>query len=339
MAVLSYRIRQSSLENISTFQEGLADTLKQETDENSLQMAHFVYSQDGYFLQLAENVASTSGSIQYNYNNELAVGFQMAMVPAQDIVGGTFYMRNGAQVHMKENILLSTSAVRGTTWYQQALKKKNVVTVGAYDTSEVRLTPSIQQSRQLVIVSALSPDPTLDKGGQVEMTAFYTVSKVGNSIKQKNRSQVLGTTVLLDADGKLLFSGNESVTAYFEEHGAEFSAGSAEYKAAPDGGAPARYLFRTRVLPGCGWKLVTVVRSSLLCQRTAGLVADAGRRHHRHHAAHHPHLCVLPTVHSGRHCRRCRERITVFFQKNSRLCTAVFLFRWAIIRPKSSTTF
>lgn len=39
-----------------------------------------------------------------------------------------------------------------------------------------------------------------------------------------------------------------------------------EYKAAPDGGAPARYLFRTRVLPGCGWKLVTVVRSSLLTQ-------------------------------------------------------------------------
>ena len=39
-----------------------------------------------------------------------------------------------------------------------------------------------------------------------------------------------------------------------------------EYKAAPDGVAPARYLFRTRVLPGCGWKLVTVVRSSLLTQ-------------------------------------------------------------------------
>jgi two-component system sensor histidine kinase YesM len=112
MAVLSCRIRQSSLENISTFQEGLADTLKQEIDENSLQMAHFVYSQDGYFLQLAEKVASASGSVQYNYNNELAEGFQMAMVPAQDIVGGTFYMRNGAQVHMKENILLSTSAVQ-----------------------------------------------------------------------------------------------------------------------------------------------------------------------------------------------------------------------------------
>ena len=36
MAGLSCRIRQSSLENISTFQEGLADTLKQEIDENSL---------------------------------------------------------------------------------------------------------------------------------------------------------------------------------------------------------------------------------------------------------------------------------------------------------------
>ena len=42
------------------------------------QMAHFVYSQDGYFLQLAESVASTEGTVQYKYNNELAEGFQMA---------------------------------------------------------------------------------------------------------------------------------------------------------------------------------------------------------------------------------------------------------------------
>lgn len=266
MAVLSYRMRQASLENIETYQESLAAVLKQEIDENSLQMAHFVYSQDGYFLGLAEKVASTSGSIQYNYNNELAQGFQMSMVPAQDIVGGTFYMQNGAQVHMKENILLSTSAVRGTKWYQKALKKKNIVTVGAYDTSEVRLTPSIQQSRQLVIVSALSPDSTLDKGGQVEITAFYTISKAGNTMKQKKRSEVLGTTVLLDEDGSLLFSGSETVAAYFEQHGAEFTAGTVEYKASPDGGTPARYLFQTRTVPGCGWKLVTVVQSSLLVQ-------------------------------------------------------------------------
>lgn len=49
MFVINHQIRKASLENISTFQEGLADTLKQEIDENSLQMAHFVYSQDGYF--------------------------------------------------------------------------------------------------------------------------------------------------------------------------------------------------------------------------------------------------------------------------------------------------
>lgn len=78
MFVINHQIRKASLENISTFQEGLADTLKQEIDENSLQMAHFVYSQDGYFLQLAESVASTEGTVQYKYNNELAEGFQMA---------------------------------------------------------------------------------------------------------------------------------------------------------------------------------------------------------------------------------------------------------------------
>ena len=34
MFVINHQIRKASLENISTFQEGLADTLKQEIDEN-----------------------------------------------------------------------------------------------------------------------------------------------------------------------------------------------------------------------------------------------------------------------------------------------------------------
>lgn len=75
-----------------------------------------------------------------------------------------------------------------------------------------------------------------------------------------------------------------------------------------------------------------------LRQCPAGFVADPGGRHHRHHAAHHPHLCVLPAVHSGWHRRRCGERITAIFQKNSRFCTAVFLFQCAIIGPTSPTT-
>lgn len=276
MFVINHQIRKASLENISTFQEGLADTLKQEIDENSLQMAHFVYSQDGYFLQLAESVASTEGSVQYKYNNELADGFQMAMVSSQNIVGGTFYMKNGAQVHMKETVLLSTSSVRGTRWYQQAMERKNVVAVGAYDTSNMRFTANTQKNRQLILVSALSPDATLDKSGQVEMTAFFTVSKAGNSMRQKGRSNALGTTVLLDDEGTLLFSGNETVSEYFRQHGSEFVEGTVEYRAAPDGEHPAKYLFQTRLIPGCGWKLVTVVRSSFLTQGLDRCIAGIG---------------------------------------------------------------
>ena len=266
MFVINHQIRKASLEHISTFQEGLADTLKQEIDENSLQMAHFVYSQDGYFLQLAESVASTEGTVQYKYNNELAEGFQMAMVPSQNIVGGTFYMKNGAQVHMKETVLLSTASVRGTRWYQQAMERKNVVAVGAYDTGNMRFTANTQKNRQLILVSALSPDATLDKGGQVEMSAFFTVSKAGTSMRRKGRSNALGTTVLLDEEGTLLFSGNETVSEYFRQHGPEFVEGMVEYRAAPDGKHPAKYLFQTRVIPCCGWKLVTVVQSSFLTQ-------------------------------------------------------------------------
>ena len=67
------------------------------------------------------------------------------MVPSQNIVGGTFYMKNGAQVHMKETVLLSTASVRGTRWYQQVMERKNVVAVGAYDTGNMRFTANTQK--------------------------------------------------------------------------------------------------------------------------------------------------------------------------------------------------
>lgn len=70
----------------------------------------------------------------------------MAMVPSQNIVGGTFYMKNGTQVHMKETVLLSTSSVRSTRWYQRSMSRKNVVAVGAYDTSGMRFTANTQKT-------------------------------------------------------------------------------------------------------------------------------------------------------------------------------------------------
>ena len=76
------------------------------------------------------------------------------------------------------------------------------------------------------------------------MSAFFTVSKAGTSMRKKGRSNALGTTVLLDEEGTLLFSGNETVSEYFRQHGPEFVEGTVEYHAAPDGEHPAKYCFR-----------------------------------------------------------------------------------------------
>lgn len=105
-AVILYQVmRTSAVDTISAFQETVATTLNTDIKSASLQLSHFVYVNDGEFLDVANRVYSSSGSSQqYLAAKELERSFNTAMVPSQNILAGLFFherrgYRAGEGVH------------------------------------------------------------------------------------------------------------------------------------------------------------------------------------------------------------------------------------------------
>jgi two-component system sensor histidine kinase YesM len=154
-AVILYQVmRTSAVDTISAFQETVAP-LNTDIKSASLQLSHFVYVNDGEFLDVANRVYSSSGSSQqYLAAKELERSLNTAMVPSQNILAGLFFMKGGGTVPVKESITLPDDALRAECWYRTALDNPNRVTIGGYDTSKTDLTANAQKGGQLRVAAA-----------------------------------------------------------------------------------------------------------------------------------------------------------------------------------------
>ena len=77
--VVSYIIRNSAIETIDAFQENIATTLSGDIRDNALQLSHFVYANNGEFIQTAARVAQSSGSGWYEADQAIQRAFRTAM--------------------------------------------------------------------------------------------------------------------------------------------------------------------------------------------------------------------------------------------------------------------
>lgn len=196
-AVILYQVmRTSTVDTISAFQETVATTLNTDIKSASLQLSHFVYVNDGEFLDVANRVYSSSGSSQqYLAAKELERSFNTAMVPSQNILAGLFFMKGGGTVPVKESITLPDDALRAEGWYRTALDNPNRVTIGGYDTSKTDLTANAQKGRQLVLVTAMAPNYTTDRSGRIEMVAYFTTSQVSEVLLRSRSDPGMGPTI------------------------------------------------------------------------------------------------------------------------------------------------
>lgn len=253
-AVILYQVmRTSAVDTISAFQETVATTLNTDIKSASLQLSHFVYVNDGEFLDVANRVYSSSGSSQqYLAAKELERSFNTAMVPSQNILAGLFFMKGGGTVPVKESITLPDDALRAEGWYRTALDNPNRVTIGGYDTSKTDLTANAQKGGQLVLVTAMAPNYTTDRSGRIEMVAYFTTSQVSEVPLRSRSDPGMGTTLLLDEEGQVLFGdmGREELLAWFGENGAQLPNGTFNRRAALDpDGRTRNYLFILRQVP------------------------------------------------------------------------------------------
>lgn len=269
--VIGYILRNSAIETIDAVQENIAETLNSDIKTASIQLSHFVYSNDGEFLRTAVSVHNSSGSEWYNAEQLLQKGFNTAVVPSQNILAGGFYMKDGGAVYVKEDIIIPREDVRGSDWYISASDKPNTIVLGCYDTGRSRLTSSIHRKSRLVLVTAMSTNFTTDKSGEIEVVAFLTESRVSDIISAQSEDKNQGVSVILDKNGHVLFgdtgsTDGEKIRSYFEENLNEFGNGSKTAKA-DFYGVEKPFFFKTKAIPDTDWNIVTFVEESRLGQR------------------------------------------------------------------------
>ena len=269
-SIVSYLIRAASIETIDAFQESVTSVLQTDVRTASLQLSHFVYVNDGEFPAMAAQVYDSAGTVQYyTTSQQLERAFHTAMTPSEDILGGMFYMRDGGSIYMNKEIMLTSSEVRAASWYTAAQASPNQVRIGGYDTSRVRLTYPGQKNNVIVLVTAMAMDRSVDKSNQIDLMAFFTATQAGDVIRRARGRSELGSTVLLDETGQVLYGdfGSDALRDFFSQHAGEFTPGSKSLRAPlrPDG-STAGFLFRTRSIPDTGWTVVTFVEERLLTQ-------------------------------------------------------------------------
>lgn len=144
---IGYIVRNSAIETIDALQENIAASISDDIRTNSLQLSHFVYANDGEFMQTAVQVHHSKGTDWYEADQQLQRAFRTAMVPSQDILAGSFYIKGGGAVYMKDDVAIPEEQSRNADWYQAALDRPNTVMLGCYDTSRTRVILRYQQDQ------------------------------------------------------------------------------------------------------------------------------------------------------------------------------------------------
>ena len=275
IGVLNVLMRNSAVSNIQSAQGSITEMLREDIKEVSLQLSHFVYVNGGEFMELAAMADTDNVSQRYEKTQKLEEAFQVAMIPKQDILSGQIYMKNGRQISIKEEIALSDEEIQESSWYQQALKQKNVVSVGTYDTSAKSLTYVRQRKWEFIIAAALAPDITLDRSGKVEMVSLFYKSDIGDLVKKFDQKEYLGKTVVLDRDGNMIYQGYSGEEAqWYVDQMKSLEDGVYDQKVQKfEGHGTGKYTYVVSSLSSSGWKVVSFVPSGKLTRDFRRIVA------------------------------------------------------------------
>lgn len=276
---IGYIIRSSAIETIDALQENIAASISSDIRANSLQLSHFVYANDGEFMQTAVQVHQSRGTDWYEADQQLQRAFRTAMVPSQDILAGAFYMNGGVgAVYMKDEVSIPEEQIRSSDWYQAALDRPNTVMLGCYDTSRTRVIRTSQQNRQLVLVTAMAVNASTDRSGKIETVTFFTTSQAGGILASQRRDALGSRSVILDQAGHVLFGdmGDDLLHDYFETRLGVFFPGQLTRRAMLTEDGERDYFFQTKAIPDTDWVVVTFVEESSLGSgfyRVGGIVA------------------------------------------------------------------
>ncbi|WP_343084897.1 cache domain-containing sensor histidine kinase [Blautia producta] len=270
IGIIDTMIRNAAIANIKSAQGSMVKTLEGDIKDASLQLSHLVYNDSGNFLQLAAETDTDSISVRNEKFGMLENAFQIAVTPKQDIISMQIYMKDGKDTSLKDGLLLSSEEVRDSPWYGHALENKNTVSIGSYDTGLTSLTHSRQRRWEFIIAAALSPDRALDRSGKLEVTALFYKSDLGRLVKEYEKNPLLGTAMVLDEKGQLIYKGQSGDRGewYLDQlHGYQEGVFHKDVKLYRKEHKVKKYTYVISELSSTGWKVINIVPTSNLTKR------------------------------------------------------------------------
>lgn len=274
LSVTRIMMERTAISNIQNAQAGIRTSLSETVREVSLQLSHLVFVNNNEVLSLAAMMDQAEPARRYDYSSRLDELFRFSAAPSQNTVSAMFFMKNGGSAYLKDEIRLSREEIEEEPWYQEALGKPDVVSVGVFDTSDRALTYSRLKKGECVLAAALSPSIQADRAGRIEMVALFAVTPLGDLIRKYNRDPLLGTTFLVDENGGLLFAGESHGTAeaflsslsWLDEPVGDEGIILRQDMTEPDSGRFQHYTVIASEAGTQGWKVVTCVRTGSLTE-------------------------------------------------------------------------
>ncbi|MCC2820909.1 histidine kinase [Lachnoclostridium pacaense] len=266
LGIIRYMMEKSAIANIQNAQASIETSLSESVRDISLQLSHLVFVNNGEIMGLVSGMDTDDKEQRYDFSSRLDEMFRVSMVPSQDTVSAMFYLKSGNTVYLKDEVILPREEIGRENWYLQALEHKNVVSVGAFDTARQTITYSRLKKGEFVLAAALAPDYQADRSGKLEMVSLFSVTHVGEVIRRYNRDEQLGTTFILDREGRLLFAGDRSQEAERLMKGLP-STQAGIYRTPVDAQGTGHVMNYTAVVSSVeenGWKVVSMVSTSRL---------------------------------------------------------------------------
>lgn len=214
LLVLNRQFKRQAVENIKRAQENIKTELTAEVDVMSRRLSHIIYTNNNEIITYASGTDTDNPAVRHEYEQELSRASNLVLEPVKDIISVTFYMKNGRETFIKNEIHREQEQIRETVWYQAALADPNSVYVGSFDTESANDLYMGGKRDLLVLVFALSPDVMTDRSQKLEMVTFYQAVGAGNTIREYNEEYCrgrneLGITRIIGPGGEVIFSTEE----------------------------------------------------------------------------------------------------------------------------------
>lgn len=211
LIALNQQFKSQAIENIKRAQEAVIADFVSDEDIMSLRLSHMVYTNNNEILRYAAQTDTDDYSVRNDNEDRLSKVINLALEPEKDIIAVSFYMKDGKETYVLNEITRSQYEIKQTKWYRAALKSKNRVFVGCYDTKKTNDLYKGSKKDSLILVFALAPDVSTDRSQKIEMVLYYQSTKAAERIKNYNRDYLLGKnklgiTQITGDDKEVIFS-------------------------------------------------------------------------------------------------------------------------------------